>query len=65
MPDDLKESLEAKPPTMSNYEEFPDSAKRDILRWIKLAKSDETREKRIAETVAKAARNERTSVTGA
>ncbi|MEM6811438.1 MAG: YdeI/OmpD-associated family protein [Pseudomonadota bacterium] len=64
MPDDLREALEAKPPAMSNYEEFPDSAKRDILRWIKLAKRDETREKRITETVSKAACNERTSGTG-
>ena len=37
-PDDLTEALNAHPPALENYEAFPDSAKRDILRWIKLAK---------------------------
>lgn len=65
MLDDLKEALQAKPPALSNYEAFPDSAKRDILRWIKIAKRNETRQKRIEETAAKAARNECASCTGA
>lgn len=64
LPDDLREAMEAKPPALSNYEAFPDSAKRDILRWIKIAKREETRAKRIDETAAKAARNERASGTG-
>jgi len=65
LPHDLKQALKANPPALSNYEAFPDSAKRDVLRWIKLAKRDETRQKRIKQTVAKAARNQRTSGTGA
>ena len=62
-PDDLEEALKDKPSAYENYENFPDSAKRDILRWIKLAKKTETREKRIKQTVNKAARNERASGT--
>ena len=62
-PDDLIEALEQHPPALTNYEAFPDSAKRDILRWIKLAKKPETRAKRIRETAVKAARNERASGT--
>ncbi|MEL6442456.1 MAG: YdeI/OmpD-associated family protein [Cyanobacteria bacterium J06621_8] len=65
MPDDLKNALEAHPQALNNYKEFPDSAKRDILRWIKLAKSDETRQKRIEQAAVKAAKNERASGTGA
>jgi uncharacterized protein YdeI (YjbR/CyaY-like superfamily) len=47
VPDDLVAGLTAPPPALSNYEGFPESAKRDILRWIKLAKKPETRAKRI------------------
>ena len=65
MPDDLRDALKDKPQALSNYEAFPDFAKRDILRWIKIAKREETRAKRIAETAVKAARNERASGTGA
>ncbi|MEM7772350.1 MAG: YdeI/OmpD-associated family protein [Cyanobacteria bacterium P01_A01_bin.37] len=62
-PDDLIEALEAHPPSLENYEDFPESAKRDILRWIKLAKKPETRAKRILETARLAAENKRASGT--
>ncbi|MEL6353359.1 MAG: YdeI/OmpD-associated family protein [Cyanobacteria bacterium J06627_28] len=62
-PDDLVEALEQHPPALENYEAFPPSAKRDILRWIKLAKKPETREKRILKTAQLAAENKRASGT--
>lgn len=64
LPEDLRAELELHPPAKENYEAFPDSAKRDILRWIHLAKRPETRRKRIIETAQKACRNERASGTG-
>ena len=62
-PDDLVEALTTHPPALANYEAFPESAKRDILRWIKLAKKPETRAKRIQKTAELAAKNERASGT--
>ncbi|MEM7699675.1 MAG: YdeI/OmpD-associated family protein [Verrucomicrobiota bacterium] len=64
-PADLTEALAKSPPAAENYERFPDSAKRDILRWIQLAKKPETRARRIIETVSKARVNRRASGTGA
>ncbi|MEL7331655.1 MAG: YdeI/OmpD-associated family protein [Cyanobacteria bacterium J06560_2] len=62
-PDDLIAALKAHPPALENYETFPDSAKRDILRWIKVAKKPETRAKRILKTATLAAENKRASGT--
>lgn len=62
-PDDLIRALAAHPPAPENYETFPESAKRDILRWIKLAKKSETRAKRILKTAHLAAENKRASGT--
>ena len=62
-PDDLIEALEQYPSALKNYEAFPDSAKRDILRWIKMAKKPETRAKRIKETAELASQNRRASGT--
>ncbi|MGD1951863.1 MAG: YdeI family protein [Leptolyngbyaceae cyanobacterium] len=62
-PDDLIAALEQHPPAVENYEAFPESAKRDILRWIKMAKKTETRAKRINETAKLAAQNKRASGT--
>ena len=62
-PDDLIAALEQYPPAMDNYETFPESAKRDILRWIKMAKKPETRVKRITQTAKLAAQNKRASGT--
>lgn len=40
-----------------NFEAFPPSAKKGILEWVNSAKTDETRNKRITETVKLAAKN--------
>ena len=63
VPEDLKNALMAMPPAWDFYQEFPPSAKRDILRWIKLAKKPETRLGRIEDAAKKAQRNERASGT--
>ena len=64
IPPDLQAALQANPLALAHYQAFPDAAKRDILRWIKLAKRSATRHKRIDETVRKAAHNKRASGTG-
>lgn len=58
-PDDLVEALDATPDARENYEAFPPSTKRNTLRWIKLAKTDATRAKRVARTAELAASNKR------
>jgi len=57
VPDDLKEAFKKNSKAKYYYERFPKSSKRNILEWIKNAKLQTTREKRIAETVAKASHN--------
>lgn len=59
VPDDLDAALAAHPPARSNFHAFPDSTKRNTLRWIKLAKTAGTRTKRVEETARRAARKER------
>ncbi|MGF1492345.1 MAG: YdeI family protein [Microcoleaceae cyanobacterium] len=56
-PDDLAEALQQYSGATDHFNAFPDSSKRFILRWIKLAKKPETRAKRIEETAALAAKN--------
>ena len=57
MPDDLVEQLSANAKARHNFEAFSDSSKKLILFWIASAKREETRRKRIAETVRLAAQN--------
>lgn len=57
VPPDLKRALAAVPPALKNFETFPPSAKKGLLWWVKSAKTDATRSKRIAETADKAAQN--------
>lgn len=59
VPDDLAAALAASPPARANWDAFPPGARRAILGWIVGAKRPDTRARRIAETAAKAARNER------
>lgn len=54
VPEDLRERLQGDPPAWAEFEGFPPSVKRNILRWIASAKIPPTREKRIALTVAEA-----------
>ena len=57
IPDDLQNQLNANPKALKNFLAFPPSSKRIILEWILNAKKDETRQKRIEETVRLAADN--------
>ena len=56
-PDDLVNCLNEHPPAMELFEAFSKSNKRFILRWIKLAKTPATRQKRILETSTLASKN--------
>jgi uncharacterized protein YdeI (YjbR/CyaY-like superfamily) len=58
-PDDLLVALDANGAARRHYEAFPPSTKRNTLRWIKMAKTETTRSKRIATTAQLAAENRR------
>lgn len=57
IPDDLQRRLNKNKAALKNFLAFPSSSKRIILEWILNAKKDETRQKRIEETVRLAADN--------
>lgn len=57
LPDDLVAALATVPDAQRLFDRFPDSAKRGILEWIKTAKTEGTRAKRIALTASRAAQN--------
>ncbi len=57
MPADLETALSGNKEAKGFFDAFPPSAKRGIYTWISLAKTKETRGKRISETVALAAKN--------
>lgn len=57
VPIDMQAVFDANPTAKVNWEQFPRSVKRGILEWIYAAKRPETRQKRIEETVTKAAQN--------
>ena len=59
IPDDLQLAFDANTAAFENFAKFAPSSKRLILEWILNAKRPETREKRIAQSVEMAARNER------
>lgn len=59
MSEDLVEALAARPPAALNFDAFSTSSRRNVLRWIKRAKTPETRAKRIEQTTVLAARNEK------
>jgi uncharacterized protein YdeI (YjbR/CyaY-like superfamily) len=58
-PDDLLKALAKNSKAKPNFDAFPPSTKKQILYWIQSAKTTETRNKRIKETVSKAVKNER------
>lgn len=58
-PADLMEALNTHPPALENFNAFGAASQRFILRWIKLAKKQETRAKRIEKTAVLAAKNEK------
>jgi uncharacterized protein YdeI (YjbR/CyaY-like superfamily) len=55
--DDLKKAFAKNKKAEKNFKAFAPSARKFILHWIYSAKRPETREKRIEETVSKAAEN--------
>lgn len=57
LPADMAQLLNNNPTAKIHWESFPKSVKRGILEWILNAKQPETRNKRIATTVALAAHN--------
>lgn len=57
IPQDLSEQLSINADAKRNFENFSPSSKKMILFWIASAKRDETRQKRIQETVRLAAQN--------
>lgn len=57
MPEDFLKQLSANPEAKHNFEGFSTSSKKIILFWIASAKREQTRQKRIEETVRLAAQN--------
>ncbi|MEM9905094.1 MAG: YdeI/OmpD-associated family protein [Cyanobacteria bacterium P01_D01_bin.44] len=57
VPGDLQATLDSYPHAAEHFENFPRSTKRGILEWIKMAKREATRAKRIAETARLAEEN--------
>jgi uncharacterized protein YdeI (YjbR/CyaY-like superfamily) len=59
VPNDLAQALALAGRASEYFDAFPQSIRRNILRWISSAKRPETRQKRIIETVAEAQFNRR------
>ena len=57
IPDDLAAALAQAPQAAKYFDAFSPSSKKGILQWIKSARRDATRQKRIAKTVELAAQN--------
>ena len=58
-PDDLAKRLQKCKVAVRNFEASSPSYRRNVLRWIKLAKTDSTRKKRIEKVFEFAKRNEK------
>lgn len=59
VPDDLRAALDRHAPAGANFDAFPRGVRKSILQWIDLAKTPETRARRIDETATLAAKNVR------
>lgn len=59
VPDDLRTALCAVAPANANFDKSAPSYRRNLLRWVKLAKTSPTRQKRINQIVCFAARDEK------
>jgi uncharacterized protein YdeI (YjbR/CyaY-like superfamily) len=57
IPDDLAKAFKKNKLAKANFETFPPSSRKLILQWLASAKREETRQKRIEETVTLAAQN--------
>ncbi len=51
VPQDLRSAIDANPAAAATFDGFPPSAQRDYVDWVTDAKRDETRIKRLAQTV--------------
>jgi uncharacterized protein YdeI (YjbR/CyaY-like superfamily) len=59
VPDDLVAALEAHPPAREMFDNSAPSYRRNVLRWIKLAKTTKTRAQRIEKAAIFAAQNKK------
>lgn len=59
IPDDLKTALSKDEKALTFFHAINDSSKRFVLRWVKLAKTDKTRQKRISQLVELSAKGEK------
>ncbi len=57
VPDDLRAALDGTPIAARNFDQSAPSYRRNLLRWVKLAKTPQTRIKRIAQIVDYTARD--------
>lgn len=64
IPHDLHSALEDQAPALENFRSFPPSTRRNILRWIAQARTEATRQRRVARIAMDAAANIRTPVNG-
>lgn len=64
IPEDLQASLSSRKPALENFLNFPPSTRRNILRWVASAKTDQTRHRRIDRIATDANKNVRTPVNG-
>jgi uncharacterized protein YdeI (YjbR/CyaY-like superfamily) len=51
VPQDLRAAIDASPAAKATFDAFPPSQQRDYVEWVTEAKRDETRAKRLAQTV--------------
>ncbi|MEM9438575.1 MAG: YdeI/OmpD-associated family protein, partial [Pseudomonadota bacterium] len=58
-PEDLTAALSVDPGARTFFEECSPSYRRNVLRWIKLAKTEATRAKRVAATAQASQANEK------
>ena len=59
VPEDLVEALSENSMAKETFEGFSDSSKKGILQWLKMAKRQETRQRRLEKIVSKAAVGEK------
>ena len=59
VPDDLETALKRRPPATRRFAGFSASSRRNMLRWLKLAKTERTRAARIERIATLASRNEK------
>jgi uncharacterized protein YdeI (YjbR/CyaY-like superfamily) len=61
IPDDLTQALQADPPARRTFDRLAPSHRRQYLYWIASAKTDQTRQRRIQETVRRVGENKNTA----